>query len=233
MSQLGRIQDEKHGEKHMRKCHVAGFAVVGGSALVCAMAIAGPPPLHYQSSPSFHYQVRASEYGLHMGGCEYEAEGYSCWDLYPTLRSDGFIVTLWEYQFEGTVYRSRSLFCYLSPDTLDVAGGARAAKFEALIDIARDGCINDGHFEDHGTGEYGPYEFPNSVSIRALVRDPWASSSSAGTGHYSTADGARYNNFCRYDLGDRFQDASVEINGSSPVIEFSEAWRSDCIEAGK
>jgi len=211
----------------MRKCHIAGFAVVGASVLVSATAMAGPPLLPNLSSPSLHYQDKANFYGATMEGCEEITDGSSCWDLSLEFQGDSVRVILYEYQYTSTFETSRGMGCFLPLDTFDVAAKARAAKFEALIDIARDGCQSVGFRIDYISGEYSPYEFPNDMSIHAYVSDPENTYSSINTGHTSSVNGYRENVLCYFD-SNTFQNLSVEINGSPMLVGGAQAFRNRC-----
>jgi hypothetical protein len=103
-----------------------------------------------------------------------------------------------------------------------------------LIDIARDGCETNGYSVDYSTGEYGPPpEFPNSVSIRVLLSDPFVTNSSTSTGHASTKEGARDSYHCKLDSAYMYEDASAEFNGSSKFVANSEGYRNRCSSVSK
>ena len=219
---------------HMRKCHIAGLAVVWASALVSATAIAGRPFFN----PQFHLQQRYNYNSLYAYGCEDSSDGFACWDLSSqgTLFGDTPVqfVRLNESVLAGSVYTFRSLVCLVSADTIEVAPAARAARFEALIDIAADGCETDGYSVDYSKDEYGPPpEFPNSVSIRVLLSDPFATNSSTSTGQASTKEGARDNYHCNLDSAYMYEDASAELNGSSKFVANSAGQRNRCSRVSK
>lgn len=215
----------------MRKSHIAGFTAVGASVLMSAGAIAGPP--------SFHYQSRGVDVRLRTQGCDYPTGGYRCHQLeayasYDVAEKSGYgWLTLYEYASDGTVSTQRTLECPIRHDILKVLGDARSAELDTLIDIAADGCSAYGYRVDYSTGEYGPYEFPNNLSIRARLGNAFATYSGMSTGQ-STQEGSRLNVSCQEDGGERFQDVSVEIDGeSSTVSDYSEAHRSSCNYVGK
>ena len=218
----------------MRKCHIAGFAVIGASALVSATGIAEPPYLN----PQFHTQEQSRQDELYALDCEYSDDEYDCWSLSAAtyLFGDTFVTNVFlnEWTQAGTVYKTRGLYCPVSPDTLDVATGARAATFEVLIDIAKDGCTNEGYTVDYSSGEYGPYEFPNSMSIRALFSDPYNTVSTHALIHQSNQETFRQNLSCKSSKGEEYQDATVEINGSSKGMNFtSQASKRRCNDVVK
>ncbi len=223
-----------HAEIHMRTCHVAGFAVVGASALASAMALAGPPPIFYQSSPTLHYQLRYFIESVEFNGCESRPDGYFCRQVGAGNYTNGLVVSVNETEQTGSVIAQRYLWCELSPGSLDVSAAGRAVRLEALIDIAADTCSTSGFFYDFNTGEGGVSEFPNSsMSIRAHLSDPWAALSTKNTGHYSTADRVRESVSCNNDTQELFQDTSVEIDGSSMMVDYSRANTSRCNTVGK
>jgi hypothetical protein len=208
--------------------------VIGASALVSATAIAGRPYFN----PQFHFQERYNQDSLYAYGCEDSSDGYACWDLSSegTLFGDTPVqfVRVNETVLAGSVYTFRSLVCLVPADTIEVAPAARAARFEALIDIAKDGCETDGYSVDYSTGEYGPPpEFPNSVSIRVLLSDPFATNSSTSTGNASTKEGARDNYHCNLDSAYGYEDASAEFNGSSKFVAGSDGHRNRCSRVSK
>lgn len=225
----------------MKKCHVSAFAVTVASALVSAAAIAGPPQFPNQFSPSFHKQLPpSSRYHFNyliktveFRGCEFRTDGYLCQEVGAANYTFGLVVSVNESEETGAVIANRYMYCELSSDSLDIAADARGVRFEVEIDIAADGCYTYGFTVDRSTWEYGPSEFPNSMSIRALFSDPWATRSTIENGHYSTADGARENLTCDNDTGEYFQDASVEINGSSVPIDWSRAYTNRCNTVGR
>ena len=214
----------------MTKCHCAGFAVVGASVLVSATAIAGPPLLPNLSSPSLHDQYKYNSYGATMAGCEEITDGISCWDLsleFLSFQGDSVRVILYEYEYTSTFETTRGMGCYLPLDTFDVAAKARAVKFEALIDIARDGCQSVGWRYVYSTGEWSTYEFPNDMSIHAYASDPYNTYSSINTGHTSSVNGYRENVLCYFD-SNTLQNLSVEINGSPKLAGGAQASRNRC-----
>ena len=217
----------------MRKCHIAGLAVVGGCALVSVTALAGPPPIYYQSSPTLHYQLRYFIETVVFNGCESRTDGYFCREVEAGNYTNGLVVSVNETEQTGSVIAQRYLDCELSSGSLDVSAAGRAVRLEALIDIAADGCFTSGFTYDFNTGEGGLSEFPNSISIHALLSDPWAALSTTSTGHYSTADRVRESVSCDNHTQESFQDTSAEINGSSMTVDWSRANTSRCNTVGK
>ena len=217
----------------MRKCHIAGLAVVGACALVSVTAVAGSPPFADPFSPMLHYQFKEKSEVLNAGGCESSSDGTFCWNIYVGSYPGGFM-SFYETQAGETGYRYRFLQCYSSvPGTFDVGGAARVARYEALIDVAMQGCSNFGYYYDYNTGQAGEYTFPDFVLINALFRSPAVSNSSNSQGHSSDVSGLRENYSCNFDEGSNFQDGSVEINGSSVPMEWSFANTNRCHRTGK
>jgi hypothetical protein len=170
-----------------------------------------------------------------MDGCEVSGNRYDCIYLVTEGRGAevfGFTQSLYlnQYVFDGSDYTSSTLECDdVSPDAIEVAPGARAVTFEVLIDMAAMGCYTEGYSVDRRTGEYDPPpEFPDIVSIRVLLSDPFQQSSSTTLGHGSTKDGERGSYHCDVDSAGRYEDASVEINGSPKVVNQSFVDRSRC-----
>jgi hypothetical protein len=189
------------------------------------MALAGPPPIHYQ----LRYSIETVEFN----GCESRTDGYFCRQVAAGNYTNGLVVSVNETEQTGSVIAQRFLDCELSSGSLDVSAAGRAVGLEALIDIAADGCFTSGFTYDFSTGEGGLSEFPNSIAIRALLSDPWAARSTIETGHYSTADGVRESVSCNNDTQESFQDTSAEVNGSSMTVDFSRANTSRCNTVGR